>query len=82
MTHTLPTPEVTYANAIFSGYGHQKITVELTVNGEAKKFSAVTNDMPSFDEATDFEGQEKYDALYSIIESQIEDDVIEWLYDL
>lgn len=79
MTTNLPTPEVTYANSIFSGYGHQKITVELSVNGESKKFTAVTNCMPAFDEANHLEGQDRYEALYSIIESDVEEDVIEWL---
>lgn len=80
MTTILPTPEVIYADAIFSGYGHKKVTVQLMANGETKRFSAVTNFMPGIDKAEDLEGQERYDALYDLIESDIEDQVIEWLY--
>jgi len=74
--------EIYHANAITSGYGHKKITVELSYNGEYQKFTATTNNMPAYDEATELEGVDKYHALYEIIENQIIDEVAEWLENL
>ena len=82
MTNTLPTPEVIYADAIFSGYGYQKVTVQLMANGETKKFSAITNYMPGIDAANDLDGQERYNALYELIESDIEEDELIWLHSI
>jgi len=79
MTTKIETPNVTYADGITSGYGHKLITVELESNGEYRRFKAITNDMPGWDEANDLDGQERYEALYELIENKIEDDVIEWL---
>lgn len=74
--------EIYHANAITSGYGHKKITVELSYNGEYKKFTAITNNMPSYDATTELEGSDKYYALYELIERQIIDNVSEWLENL
>jgi hypothetical protein len=71
--------EIYYANARPSGYGHMTITIELLYNDEIGEFTATTDDMPAYDEATDLEGEEKSLALYKIIEHQIEDEVTEWL---
>lgn len=71
--------EIYYANALPSGYGHKEITVELLFNGNFKKFKSVTSDMPGYDAANDLEGDEKKVALYELIESNIEGEVIEWL---
>lgn len=71
--------EINYANAMISGYGHKKITVDLICEGNCKSFYATTNNMRGYDEATDFEGEEKYAAFYNLIDSKIEDEVAEWL---
>lgn len=71
--------EINYSFAITAGHGHKKIKVELFLGRESKVFSATTNNMPAFDEASDLEGNEKYLALYKIIESQIEYEVFEWI---
>lgn len=70
---------VAYADSLFSGYGHQRIKVELEYEGETEIFSATTDFMPGFDKANELEGQERYDALYDLIEAQIEEEVLEWL---
>lgn len=70
---------VQYADSLFSGYGHQRIKVELEFDGETETFSATTDFMPGFDKANELEGQERYDALYDLIEAQIEEEVLEWL---
>jgi hypothetical protein len=62
-----------------AGHGHKKIFVELSYMDSYYKFSATTNDMPTYDEANELEGPHKEEALYNIIASQIEDQVIEWL---
>lgn len=74
---------VIHATALSNGYGHKKITVELQeeFTGETKTFSATTSNMPDFDTATDLDGQDKYEALYEIIDSSVEDEVYEWLED-
>nr|WP_317631374.1 hypothetical protein [uncultured Flavobacterium sp.] len=72
--------EVYYANALTAGYGHKKIEVELCYEGEYKTFKATTNFMPGYDAAMDIEDTEaKYVALYELIDTQIEDEVIEWI---
>lgn len=72
--------EITYANALMSGYGHKKITVEVEFNGLRKEFKATTSNMPAYDEAMNIEDMEdKYFALYEIIESQIEDNILDWI---
>ena len=71
--------EIYHASALTSGYGHKKITVELSYNGEYQKFTATTNNMPGYDAATELEGNEKYHAFYELIENQIIDEVAEWL---
>lgn len=70
---------VTYADSLFAGYGHQKIKVELEYDGETEIFSATTDFMPGFDKANELEGQDRYDALYELIELRIEEEVIDWL---
>lgn len=71
-----------YASSMTSGYGHKLISVELECNGEYREFSHTTNNMLDFDRASDLEGDEKYLALFNLIESDIEDEVIEWLSEL
>ena len=74
--------EIYHAYAKTSGYGHKEIIVEIAYNGEYQKFSAITNNMPSYDAATELEGEDKYHALYEIIENQIIDNIAEWLENL
>lgn len=72
---------IDYASAIFAGYGHQKITVSVVAeNGDKKEFWHKTNNMPDFDEATDLEGQEKYEALFELVEYSLDGEISEWLY--
>lgn len=74
--------EIYSINASTSGYGHKKITVELRFENEYKKFSAVTDCMPAYDEANDLEGDERDSALYDLIDYKIEEEVNEWLNEL
>ena len=71
--------EVYHAQAIPSGYGHKKITVELRHGNMYEKFSATTSNMSAFDDAQDHVGSEYYQALFDIIENQIEDQATECL---
>jgi hypothetical protein len=71
--------EVYHAQAVTSGHGHKKITVELRYGNMYEKFTATTDNMPAFDDAQEFQGAEYYQALYDIIENQIEDRTTEWL---
>lgn len=73
--------DITYATAISSGHGHKKISVSFYdyENSESIVLSATTNNMPAFDRASDLEGQEKYRALYDIIEMQIQDQLEEFI---
>lgn len=70
-----------HASSVPSGYGHIIITVELYYNGEYKKFTATTNNMPDYDKATELEGNDRYHAFYKLIERLIIDEVAEWLED-
>lgn len=74
--------ELLYASALTAGHGHKMITVELIHDGNRKSFYAVTNAMPGFDAANNLEGEERYMAFYKLIESDIEDEVKEWLNEL
>ena len=70
---------VQFADSLFAGYGHQRIKVELEYDSQSETFSATTDFMPGWDKANDLEGQDRYDALYELIELRIEEEVIEWL---
>jgi hypothetical protein len=74
--------EINYINALTSGHGHKKITVELFFQGEYKAFSATTSNMPDYDDATELEGEDKDEALFNIIRYQIEDEVSEWVTEI
>ena len=71
--------EITYATAISSGFGHKKVSVTFFyyTNSESIVLSATTNNMRGFDAANELEGQEKYAALYELIESDIQDQLEE-----
>lgn len=71
--------DIYFATSIHTGYGHKKIIVELSYNGEYKKFEAITNNMHGYDKATELDGDDKYHALYELIETQIIDEIAEWL---
>ncbi|MGV8914365.1 MAG: hypothetical protein ACOH1X_02840 [Kaistella sp.] len=74
---------IDYASAIFSGSGHQKINVHvISESGDKKEFDHTTNNMPDFDKANELEGQEKYEALFEIIENDLDGEIAEWLYEL
>ena len=73
--------DITFATAISSGHGHKQISVSFYdyENSESITLTATTNNMPAFDRASDLEGQEKYRALYDIIEMQIQDQLEEFV---
>lgn len=71
-----------YASSMTSGYGHKLIMVELEYNGEYRDFSHTTNNMIDFDRASDLEGDDKYIAFFELIESDIEEEIMEWLSEI
>ena len=74
--------QLTGAQSLFAGYGHQKITVSLYCEGNSEEFYATTSNMPGFDEATGLkdEDYEEYQvALYRLIENDIEEEISEWV---
>lgn len=74
---------IDYASAITAGYGHQKITVYVIAeNGDKKEFSAKTDNMLGFDEATDLEGQEKYEAFFELVEYSLDGEIAEWINEI
>ena len=75
--------KIDYASAITAGYGHKKISVSVvTENGDKKEFHHKTNNMPDFDDAMDLEGQEKYEALFELVEYSLYDEISEWIDEL
>lgn len=74
---------ISHADYFPAGHGHKRITIEIESNGEYKTFSDTTSNMPDFDQAMDIDDiQEKYEALYKLIESKIEEDIDEWAIEL
>ena len=75
---------IDYASAITAGYGHQKITVSVvSENGDKKEFWHKTNNMPDFDEANDLDyGQEKFEALFELVEYSLDGEISEWLSEI
>lgn len=74
---------ISYASSAFSGYGHQKIKVEVILeNGNKKEFSCATSNMPDFDDANNLEGQEKYEALFDLVDYKLNREISEWIYSL
>lgn len=71
---------VDYANAFTAGYGHKEIPfVLVNQNGDGKGFVSVTSNMIDFDKADELEGQEKYEALFDLVKTQLDDQISEWL---
>lgn len=71
---------VDYASALTAGYGHKKITVVIVdENYNTKEFSATTSHMPGYDEANDLEGQDRYEALFELVDYTLDDEIAEWL---
>jgi hypothetical protein len=74
---------VNYANAMFSGHGHNKIEVEINADNEYKTFFATTTNLEAVDETKKLEGQERYEALFEIVDCwQLDDKISEWIYSL
>lgn len=74
---------VDHADALPAGHGHKEITVTISSQqGEIKQFTAVTSNMVGYDNAADLEGQEKYEALFELVQPNLEDKITEWLYEL
>lgn len=71
---------VYYSGSLLASYGHQKITVEIECNGEYKKFTATTNNMRGLDAAKELDRQEKYEALYELID--IDAEILEWVLEI
>lgn len=75
---------INYASALSAGYGHKEITVivEARTSGEniTKGFKSVTSNMHDFDSAEELEGQEKYEALFELVENNLDGKIAEWLY--
>lgn len=72
--------KVEYAGSLPSGYGHQKISSYLVnEEGDKKEFVAITSDMPGYDEANDLEGQERYEALFNLVDSFLDYQISEWI---
>ena len=76
------TLELCYANSMTYGYGHKSVMVQLYYNGMYKDFAATTNRVDLTDDASELEGDERYLALYNIIDGQIEHLVIDWIEEL
>lgn len=71
---------VDYASALAAGHGHKKITATLVdENGNSKEFTATTSFMAGYNQAKDLEGQEKYEALFELVESNLYDKINEWI---
>lgn len=73
--------EITYATAISSGFGHKKVSVTFYDynNSESIVLSHTTNNMRGFDAASELEGQEKYIALYELIQYDIQEQLEEFV---
>lgn len=79
---------VNHANFSFAGRGRYNIEVELIYAGNQKTFKSSTTDLETIDEvkaqtaASELFGEEKYEKLYDLIASDIEESVIEWIYEI
>ena len=81
-TPTTEEIEITFARHQFSGYGHREISVDIVFNGVQKTFKSVTSDLEGIYAADEHEGDERYIRLYGRIETNIEERVAEWIYEL
>lgn len=74
---------IDYSSAEQSKYGHKTITsTVILLTGERQDFSATTNNMPDYDDATDLEGQEKYEALFDLIYNAVSESIDEWVEEI
>ena len=78
---------IDWADALPAGHGHKTIDISVIyrdekIDQESKDFRSVTSNMPDFDEALDLEGQEKYEALFELVQSDLEGKISEWIYEI
>jgi hypothetical protein len=71
--------EVYYAKALPHSFGSVKVTVELLCDGQFKEFTGYVNFMPNYDFAMTLDGDQRYQFLFNLIESQISDEIKEWI---
>lgn len=70
------------ASSQISGYGHQTISIEMEYRGEYRSFRHITTNIKAVDHAKELgleSWEEKALALYSLVESSIEESVYEWV---
>lgn len=70
---------VSHATSRPAGYGHREITATVSNGSLSKTFRSITNDMSGYDEATELEGQDRYEALFNLVESNLSGKIAEWL---
>ena len=73
--------EVIHALKLPSGHGHYKIDVKILNHetNQIKWFSATTSNMRAIDAASELEGTERIKCLYECIESDIIENIEEWI---
>lgn len=63
---------LTHVTQASSGYGHKEITCYFMYNGEEVNVSAITDNMPDFDDAMDIEDyNERATALFELVEYRV-----------
>lgn len=75
---------VLHAYDTMAGYGHKDIHVKIQAeNGEVKEFKSRTSNMYDYDHAMNIEdNQERYEALFELVESELDGKIAEWIYDI
>lgn len=74
--------EIAYAGCLSTSFGKYDIEITICRLENTKKFTAHTNDSEGVDNAAEKTGAEKYEALYKLVESQLEKPITEWIENL
>lgn len=76
---------IDHAGHFSSGHGHKKISVEIECSGQTVSFIATASNMYDFDKAMNLSDgldmQEYYESLFSLVKSQLDDQIEEWASD-
>lgn len=75
---------VLHAYDTVAGSGFKNIHVQVQAeNGEIKDFKARTSNMYDYDHAMSIEdSQERYEALFELVESKLDGEIAEWISDI
>lgn len=74
--------QIKHASICFLNNGQKKIFIDVKYRDKLEPFFTITSNHKAIDNVRSLNGNERYDALYKIIDKQIEGEILEWISEL